>query len=144
MIADRVSSIDLMPTILDLLDIEISDKVNEQLRGTSLAAAMRGEAAARDVISETDYREYTYKRSLITPDGWKLIYTLDSRKRELFDLNRDPSESRNLAGAQSELADELQQKLFAHYESIGHDLRARTWQTGMNPVYDFSTPRGPK
>jgi arylsulfatase A-like enzyme len=137
-IASRVSSIDLMPTILDLLAIEPSAELQKQLRGTSLTAAMRGTPAARDIISETDYREYTFKRSIIAPNGSKLIYTLDDRSRELFDLNGDPTETSNRAADQPELADELQGRLFAHFESIGHDLRARTWQRGMNPVYDFA------
>lgn len=138
-IADRVSSIDLMPTILDLLAIELPNQVRTQMRGTSLVSAMQGEPAARDIISETDYREYTFQRSIISPDGWKLIYSLDSRTRELFDLNRDPGELRDLAGDEIARADELEERLFAHFEAIGHDLRARTWQRGMNPVYDFST-----
>jgi len=29
----------------------------------------------------------------------------------------------------------LQAKLFAHFKSIGHDLTARKWETGLNPVY---------
>jgi arylsulfatase A-like enzyme len=142
-IADRVSSIDLMPTILDLLGIQATANLQEQLRGESLASAMRGEPQSRDIISETDYREYTYKRSLIAPDGWKLIYTLNGRTRELFDLNRDPDETNNLAGSQPGIADELEERLFAHYESIGHDLRGRGWETGMNPVYDFPSRPDP-
>ncbi len=133
----RVSSIDVMPTILDLLDIPLSDEIREQLRGESLSAAMRGVATPRDVISETDYRQYTYKRSLISPEGWKLIYTLESRTRELYDLNGDPQELNECALEYSSRADELEARLFEHYRNIGHDLKAQTWQPGMNPVYDL-------
>ena len=31
---------------------------------------------------------------------------------------------------------ELEQQLFAHFKSIGHDLNARQWIPGLNPVYD--------
>ena len=34
-----------------------------------------------------------------------------------------------------DLADALQEKLFAHFRSIGHDLKKRKWKTGLNPVY---------
>lgn len=88
-IADRVSSVDLMPTILDLVDVR-ADDIASQMCGVSLVPVMQGESAQREVISETDYRQYTYKRSLITPDNWKLIYTLESRTRELYDLEHDP------------------------------------------------------
>ncbi len=140
-IADRVSSIDVMPTILDLLDLDIENADRERLRGKSLVPAMKGEPVARDAFSETDYREYTYKRSVITPDGWKLIVTLEKKTRELYDLNTDPKETRDLAAEQPERAAELERKVFAHFQSIGHDLTARRWETGLNPVYPSQAPK---
>jgi arylsulfatase A-like enzyme len=153
-IADRVSSIDLMPTILDLLDVVPADisppdtdkaginsagidmrDVKKQLRGTSLVPAMQGEPARRNCFSETDYREYTFKRSIIRPDGWKLIVTLETKSRELYDLNTDPGETSDLAASDPKLADDLQSQLFAHFQSIGCDLTHRQWSTGLNPVY---------
>jgi len=135
-IAENVSSIDLMPTLLDLLDVTVSDKARKRLRGTSLVANMEGKASPRDVFSETDYREYTFKRSIITPDRWKLIYTLENNRQELFDLKADPGETKNLAAADPMRAAELKEKVFHHFESIGHDLTARRWIPGLNPVYD--------
>ena len=139
-IDDRVSSIDIMPTLLDLLDIEVSDEVAKQLRGESLVSAMQGEPTRRPLFAETNYRDYTFKRSVTTPDGWKLIYTLESATRELYDLKNDPGERTNLADEHSDKADELQQHLFAHFKSIGHDLTARKWKVGLNPVYPSQAP----
>lgn len=138
-IDDRISSIDILPTILDLLEIEPQTAVTQPLRGTSLVPALQGMRAERDVFSETDYREYTFKRSIITPDGWKLIYTLEDRSRELYSLRQDPAETTNLAALQPQLADELEHRLFAHFASIGHDLRSQRWERGFNPVYRFPT-----
>jgi arylsulfatase A-like enzyme len=135
LLPDWVSSIDVMPTVLDLLDVTVPEKARKQLRGTSLVPALKGEPARRDLFSETDYREYTFKRSVITPDGWKLIYTLEKQSRELYDLAADPTESKNLVAADSKRADELQAKLFDHFNAIGHDLRVRRWEIGLNPVY---------
>ncbi len=135
----RVSSIDILPTILDLAQIKPDQEI-QPLRGQSLASIMQGESTTRDVFIETDYRQYTYKRAIITPQGKKLIYTLESKQRELFDLLSDPDELQNLAAAQPALADELEAKLFAHYASIGHDLRSQSWQPGFNPVYNFTAP----
>jgi hypothetical protein len=87
------------------------------------------------VFSETNYREYTYKRSIVTPRGWKLIFTLESGRRELYDLNADPGETNDLALVEPQRADELQVRLFDHFKSIGHDLTAQHWKTGLNPVY---------
>jgi arylsulfatase A-like enzyme len=143
-IRDRVSSIDVMPTILELLAIRLPEQTQKQLRGTSLVATMQNNHTARDVYFETDYRMYTYKRGLITPEGWKFIYTLESRSRELFDLNTDPQEQHNLEKSHTAKADELQKKLFAHFAAIGHDLTARKWETGLNPVYASQAKDGKK
>lgn len=132
-VTERAGSIDLMPTLLDLLDVPAP---RTQLRGTSLVPTLRGEPAGRDIFSETDYREYTYKRSVITPDGWKLVYTLESRTRELYHLPTDPGERTNRAAPDAARADALQEKLFAHFRAIGHDLAARRWEVGLNPVYN--------
>jgi len=131
----RVSSIDIMPTILAMLDVELSPEVKKQLRGESLIPAMNGEAVEKDVYSETDYREYTYKRSIITPDGWKFIFTLEDQTRELYNLNTDPAEQKDLAEIEQERADELQKRLFAHFNALGHDLNSKRWKVGLNPVY---------
>jgi len=136
-ITDRISSIDLMPTILNLLDVQVSETARQQQRGTSLVPAMRGERVQRDMFSETDYREYTFKRSILTPDGWKLIYTLETKGRELFDLKTDPGELKDLSAIEKPRAAELEAKLFAHFKHIGHDLTARRWGVGMNPVYKY-------
>ncbi|HBA73110.1 MAG: hypothetical protein A2X82_18055 [Geobacteraceae bacterium GWC2_55_20] len=135
-IRDQVSSIDVMPTILDLLDVNVQEKTRKQLRGTSLSPAFKGQSAAKDVFSETDYRLYTFKRSIQTREGWKFIYTMESKTGELYNLKSDPGETKNLVDVERKIAYELEHKLFAHFKSIGHDLNARRWETGLNPVYD--------
>jgi arylsulfatase A-like enzyme len=134
-IRDRHSSIDLMPTLIDLLQLETPDPARRQLHGESLLPVLRGEKRAKNLFSETNYREYTFKRSIISPDGWKLIYTLESKTRELFDLNTDPREQVNLAEKQPDRAKQLQEALFSHFKKIGHDLTLHAWEPGMNPVY---------
>jgi len=143
-ITDRVSSIDVMPTLLDLLDVEVPRNAKNQLRGTSLVPALKGEPVRRDVFSETDYRQYTYKRSVITPDGWKLIYTLENKGRELYSLQDDPGETTNRVDAEPKLTDELERKLFSHFKSIGHDLTSKRWEIGLNPVYPSQGKEVPK
>jgi arylsulfatase A-like enzyme len=135
-IRDQVSSIDVMPTILDLLDVTVPDKAGKQLRGASLVPALKGRSVDKDVFFETDYRQYTYKRGLRTKDGWKLIYTLENKSRELYNLTDDPKETRNLVDKELRRAYEMEQRIFAHFKAIGHDLTARQWIPGLNPVYD--------
>lgn len=135
-IAERVSSISLMPTILDLLDVPLSESLHQQLRGVSLVATLQGQHVPQDAFAETNYREYTYKRSIIAPEGWKLIVTLENNERELYRLDLDGAEQNNLVTQEPERAEELQRRLFEHFRSIGHDLTAVRWQPGLNPVYE--------
>jgi len=143
-IPDRVSSIDVMPTLLHLLDLRVDERTRKQLRGSSLVPAMQGESVQRDSFAETDYRQYTYKRSVTTPDGWKLIYTLEGRRRELYDLKADPGETRNHAEAEPQRAADLERRLFSHFKAIGYDLTSRTWEIGLNPVYPIQGKKQPK
>lgn len=135
-IIDQVSSLDIMPTVLELLDVKMPERAKNQLRGASLVPALKGKDVAKDVYSETDYRQYTYKRSVITREGWKFIYTLENKGRELYNLKKDPKELKNLVELEPRRAYELEQQLFAHFKSIGSDLNARQWIPGLNPVYD--------
>lgn len=143
-IKDQVSSIDVMPTILDLLDVSMPSGVSKQLRGTSLVSGLQGKPVAKDVFFETDYRQYTYKRGIQTKEGWKLIYTLESKSRELYNLKQDPGETKNLVDQEPRIAYELEQRVFAHFKSIGHDLNAKQWIPGLNPVYDSQAKGAPK
>ena len=138
-VRDLTGSIDIMPTVLDLLDVPLPGKVREQMEGKSLAPALRGEKIARDVYLETDYRRYTYKRAVQTPGGWKLIVTMEDGKRELYDLNADPGETRNLVEVEPRIAYELEQKLFTHLKSLGRDVYG-PWETGLYPVYESQAP----
>lgn len=133
-IVERVSSIDLLPTILDLLQVPMG-AAEGQLRGASLVPALEGRRVTRTCFAETDYREYTYKRAIVRPDGHKLILTLETGERELYDLAADPGEKVNLVAAQPELADELEAELRAHFRSLGQPLEGRSWKPGLNPVY---------
>jgi arylsulfatase A-like enzyme len=136
LIKEQVSSLDVMPTILDLLDVQVPGNVKKQMRGESLIAGLKGKQVAKDVFFETDYRLYTYKRGIQTKEGWKFIYTLEDKKRELYNIKNDPGETMNLLEQEPRRAYELEQRIFAHFKSIGHDLTIKQWIPGLNPVYD--------
>ncbi|MCK9594444.1 MAG: sulfatase-like hydrolase/transferase [Candidatus Omnitrophica bacterium] len=118
-IPDQVRGIDIMPTVLDLIGIKITGKVKNQAKGVSLRPLMNGEKLKLDAYSETDYRFYTSKRSIRTADGWKLIYTMETGKKELYNLQTDPAETVNRVADEQKTAYELEQKLFAWMRSMG-------------------------
>ncbi len=140
----RVSSIDVMPTALDILGVPPPPGVEKQMRGKSLIDVAWQKEPRFDLFAETDYRQHTYKRAVIADDGWKLIYTLEDNTRELYDTTTDPGESINRAEVRPERADGMQRRLFAHFKDIGQDLKARKWERGFNPVYTFPAKPSPR
>lgn len=96
-IPEQVRSIDLMPTILNILGIKIDDKLQNQFQGVSLIPLMKGEKQELPAFSETDYRYAVFKRSVRTNDRWKLISDLETRINELYNLNNDYNEKSNLS-----------------------------------------------
>jgi arylsulfatase A-like enzyme len=99
-LTERVGTVDIVPTVLDLLDIDIPAAV----QGRTLAPLLRGEAG--------EWRQY-YAENLSPhlSHGWgKLRVLFDGAHKyihgptpELYDLDQDPAELRNLL---AELPDE--------------------------------------
>jgi arylsulfatase A-like enzyme len=130
----QVGTLDIMPTILALVGIQPGSELKAQLKGTSLLPLMTGsQTAGEDVYMETDYRLFTHLRGLRTPDGWKLIHTMETGRIELYNVVKDPHELTNLAAADPAKAKELDDRLLAHYVAIGAVLDH--WQIGCSPVY---------
>ena len=114
LIENPVSQIDVLPTILDLMNAETDQK----LHGKSLLPLITGEKTEWDYvfiewnsIRNLDYSsipksklatveeifkaEKSNTRTVISPDGWKLCLSeLDNS--QLFNLNTDPWEKTNL------------------------------------------------
>jgi arylsulfatase A-like enzyme len=121
-IPSQVRTIDIMPTVLEILGIDMDKEVKSQMQGISLVPLMHGRQVTLYAFSETEYLLSTFKRSIRTDDGWKFIYTLDTEERELYNLKKDPKESLNLVQTEIRHAYELEQKLLKHFKSVS--LRA--------------------
>jgi arylsulfatase A-like enzyme len=129
------STLDVSPTILSLLGLA-------PLRhgdGVALNEALQEPAAfsRREIYQETFagarkgiWRLFSPRLSgkplqvAIRQGDWKAILTPKSNELKLFDLARDPGESRDLAGEQTVRADRLRPSLVAH--------AAREWRPPAN------------
>ena len=112
--SNPVSQIDMVPTLLDLLGVDCG----RSFPGQSLVPLIKGGSVAqRDVhiewnpgsgalnvkkggttlASETELERVKNEstRAVISPDGWKLCLS-DVDKSQLFNLNDDPGETKNL------------------------------------------------
>jgi arylsulfatase A-like enzyme len=107
-----VSLVDLAPTLLELLGVEPTHRLGDQIEGRSLVPCLRGEdLPERPVFAESGFAYYfdlvrrrerngvAGRFRAVTLDGWKLIWTPFQRPEwewELYHLDEDPGETRNL------------------------------------------------
>lgn len=98
-IPGEVSTVDILPTLLDLNGIAVP----QGLDGISLRSQLEGRTSS---AGRTIYAEALSPMSVGQPpfvavirDGKKLIYSPSSDTYELYDLKVDPSELTNLEGA---------------------------------------------
>ncbi|WP_249315752.1 sulfatase-like hydrolase/transferase [Bacillus sp. FJAT-49711] len=97
-----VSQYDVFPTILDYLNIDISNY--NRLPGKSFAETLKGESVEEDKNIYI-YDEYGPVR-MIRNKQWKYIHRYPYGPHEFYNLAEDPEESENLYG-QSEYLDNI-------------------------------------
>jgi choline-sulfatase len=130
---EQVTTLDVLPTVLELTGLPVSKELKSQMAGRSLAQVVTGGSlSGADVFTETDLRNFTHKRALRTSDGWKLILTLETGAEELYNLRKDPSEKNNLAEKETGRREKLRKKLMAHIEAMP---LGRNSSTECLPVY---------
>jgi choline-sulfatase len=110
-VADTVRSIDILPTALELLGVNAP----EHLDGASVVPLMTG---AKRELGLAAYSEAIYPRFHF---GWSDLRALTAGRYkfvaaprpELYDLQQDPAESRNLYTERRALGDRMNQELIA-------------------------------
>ena len=101
-----VRTVDLMPTILDLTEVEIPPAVH----GVSLVDVLEGVSAGDEPPAYSEIEWSGKKSEALRKDGLKLIRTWDG-DRWLFDLDADPNERINVAAERPEALEELTRQM---------------------------------
>lgn len=117
-----VSSIDVLPTVLDLCGAPAADV--DIVDGISLAAHLRSAgqltpARAALFWHFPQYRGEMEPYSVTVVGDWKLIRWWESRREELYHLADDPGEQHDLADRQPHRRRELSRQLDVHLVSTG-------------------------
>ena len=116
-INQQVRTIDFMPTILDYLQITL-DNNYEKVDGTSLMPLIQGESIPEQIAySETGNpldknkppKEPNTKS--VRTSKWKLILNQYNDSKELYNLEFDPNEEKNLFGTGEKMESFLWEKL---------------------------------
>lgn len=124
-VAEVVRLVDIMPTVLELLSVTMPS-----MDGTSLTASMRGMPQAElDAYSESQYplRFGWSPLRALRAGRYKLI---EAPRPELYDLERDPFEERNIYQQRAALARALTDRL----DTISREIPARAVEDGSDPV----------
>lgn len=99
--SERVRQVDVLPTVLDAVGVELNGEERAKLAGSSLLPSLLdpdGSGWSVPAVTEVDY-EGAYRKSLIA-GGLKYVRSWAPEVSEqLYDLNLDPDEREDLSGA---------------------------------------------
>ncbi len=109
-----VSVMDVMPTLGDFIGYKYEDDAFE---GQSLVPQLfsKQDAKYREVFAETNYPK---KQRAIITNNYKLIYRMQRNHYELYDLEKDPREKKNIASKNATVRKELQEKLYGWLDRV--------------------------
>lgn len=100
-------SIDIAPTILDILDLQ----PGREMEGKSLVPLIfKGKKVHNAVYSERKSYQGEFSRAVRT-EKWKLIKDYKTKQSLLFDLENDPGESRNVNEQYPKILADLERQL---------------------------------
>lgn len=136
-LATAASSVDVLPTLLELCDINMG---GDEVAGRSLVPALLGDPhaieAPRPLLAEVRLREGRAADAVIF-DGWKLIEHRDGKRQgqaELYNLVVDPAELNDLAPVELSRVAQYRELLAGLLSQA--EARAAQFQRAQNQALD--------
>lgn len=107
LVTDLVCQTDLLATLADILDVKLPDDAGEDSQ--SFYATLKNAEAEHRRVPLVHHA--MSGRFAIRDANWKLVMPHGNSKAELYDLQGDPSERRNVIDQHGDLAAQMQSKL---------------------------------
>ena len=130
-VPELVSLADLMPTILNVLRLDVPS----QVQGLNLLPMMasKGKEEPRNLYAETFLPRLHFNWSELRAVETDKYHFIDAPKPELYDLSKDPGETQNLYSEKKAVADELRARLASliNQYGAGQELAEKT---GLDPA----------
>jgi arylsulfatase A-like enzyme/Flp pilus assembly protein TadD len=130
-VSASASLADLMPTALQVLNVEVPSDV----QGRSLLPLMKDEKgeAARGLYAETFLPRIHFNWSELRGVETEKYHFIEAPKPELYDVQRDPGETQNLITQKKAVAEEMRAQLNSTIRqySVGKELAEKT---GLDPA----------
>src|SRR5882672_5857371 len=130
-VPDLVSLADLMPTVLQVLKRDVP----AQVQGRNLLPLIRTKEPGepRNLYAETFLPRLHFNWSELRGVETENYHFIDAPKPELYDLSKDPGETRNLFGEKKAVGEEMRAQLtiLIHQYSAGPELAQKT---GLDPA----------
>ena len=130
-VSEIVSLADIVPTVLNELKLDAPSTV----QGRSLLPAIEGKAErdSRSLYAETFLPRIHFNWSELRAVENDTYHFIDAPRPELYDVSRDPGETRNLFGEKKAVGEEMRNKLAGLIRDYGASKELAE-KTGLDPV----------
>ncbi|MEO0794364.1 MAG: sulfatase [Verrucomicrobiota bacterium] len=110
----RVNHLDFFPTFMEVASIEVAD--DHILDGESIVPVLTASGELERDRMFFHYPNYAWHAknrlgSVVIEDKYKLLYWFDDDSVELYDIDLDPSEKKEISSQNPELSDRLKKRL---------------------------------
>jgi arylsulfatase A-like enzyme/cytochrome c-type biogenesis protein CcmH/NrfG len=130
-VADPISLADVMPTVLDIVKVEVPSGVQGRSLVPLLAAEDKMESAS--LYAETFLPRLHFNWSELRGVETDNYHFIDAPKPELYDLAKDPGETQNLYADKKAVSEEMRARLAALIQKYGAGQELAQ-KTGLDPA----------
>ncbi|WP_415380096.1 sulfatase [Halosimplex sp. TS25] len=114
-----VRTVDLLPTMLDLANADLSAEMETRMEGESLIPILEGAEPSYDVVvTEKEMRGDDALRFGFRTDKWKFLYDGQVDEQLLYNIEADPEEETDVSADFPDVLDRFCERLDARIDSI--------------------------